>query len=221
MRIVVWGDTHFPFHDRRCITRGLQIVKSVSPTHIVQIGDLYDMFGFSKFPSRLKMTPADELVEARIAAEDFWKLNQKYSPKAECHQIFGNHDVRPLKRMVEKCPELCDQLDMNHLWEFPGVITHKDPREEVEICEILFMHGYRSKLGDHAKHNMRSTVVGHSHRGGTFYFPIYGGKIIWELNAGYCGDPMSDALKYTPQKYQHWTPGIGYIDQFGPRFIAL
>lgn len=52
-------------------------------------------------------------------------------------------------------------------------------------------------------------------------FKRIGGKTLYELNAGYLGDPESKALSYTPTKITNWTLGWGYIDEDGPRFVAL
>ena len=68
------------------------------------------------------------------------------------------------------------------------------------------------------EHNLKNTVVGHSHLGGVVYRNTFNG-IIWELNAGFCGDTESKALSYTPQRLTKWTKGFGFIDALGPRFI--
>ncbi len=106
------------------------------------------------------------------------------------------------------------------LWEFDGVTTMGSERDELIIDGILYMHGFR-KHGDHVKYNLMSTVCGHSHTGGVVFHPIKG-KTLFELNAGYLGDPKSAALSYTRQsKISKWTLGLGYIDDYGPRFVPL
>jgi hypothetical protein len=47
------------------------------------------------------------------------------------------------------------------------------------------------------------------------------GTSVYELNAGYLGDPHAKALSYTASKLIDWTHGFGFIDEFGPRFIQL
>jgi hypothetical protein len=167
------------------------------------------------------MTPSQEIQEGRLMAEEMWKSIQRRLPNAKCYQILGNHDLRPLKRVTEKFPEIASLIDMSHLWNFPGVITHHDTRTPLIIEGIDFTHGHRSKLGDHAKYTIRSTVCGHTHRGGVDFIPLSDGKIIFELNAGYLADPEHEALKYTPNKLSKWTHGVGWIDEYGPRFIPL
>lgn len=66
----------------------------------------------------------------------------------------------------------------------------------------------------------RPVVCGHSHRAGLF-FKNYGDATLFEMNAGYLGDPESKALSYTPQKHTHWTHAFSVIDEHGPRVITL
>jgi hypothetical protein len=107
------------------------------------------------------------------------------------------------------------------LFEFPGVKTQDSQRAELVLDGIMFMHGYRSKAGDHANHNNLSTVCGHSHRG-SVSFLRRGDEVIWELNCGFLGDPSSVPLSYTRQRtVSNWTQGFGVIDKQGPRFIPL
>lgn len=216
------GDVHGPWIHKPSFTRVLKLIETLSPTHIVQMGDLYDLFSYSKFPRTLDVcTPNQEIQNARLMGEEMWKAIRRRAPKAELHQILGNHDIRPLRRITEKYPEIASLIDISHLWVFDGVKTHHDVRTPLVINEIDFIHGYRSKLGDHAKYTQRSTVCGHSHRGGVEIIPLSNGKTIFELNAGYLADPEHEALKYTPMKFSKWTHGVGFIDELGPRFIPF
>lgn len=109
----------------------------------------------------------------------------------------------------------------DELFSFKGVTTQPSERDELILEGILFMHGFRSKLGDHVYHNQLSTVVGHSHQGGCAYVRK-GNKTLWELNCGFIGDPDSVPMSYTRQRtISRWTQGYGIIDKFGPRFVPL
>lgn len=219
-KTLVIGDCHFPFHHKPALTWVLDLIKKLSPDRIIQVGDIYDMFSHTRFArSHDIMTPKQEVTEARVTAEEMWSIIQRYAPKAELYQILGNHDDRPKKRILDKYPELASIVDISHLWEFDGVKTIHDSREELILDGVIFMHGYRTKLGDHTKYNHMSTVHGHTHRGGTIFIPIKG-MTLWELDAGYCGDPEAAALSYGPQKINNWTLGCGWLDDEGPRFMV-
>lgn len=224
MKIIAIGDVHLKWIHKPTFSQVLEIVGSYKPDAIVQVGDLYDFFSFSRFPKAPGLTDAEsEVFEARQAGEEFWRLLQRSAPRSKCYQIKGNHCDRPMKFAKENAPELIPLVKptIKSLYEFEGVTTYHDSTQELIINDIVFMHGFRGKLGDHCKHNMMSTVCGHSHRGGVFYFPTIKGKMIWEMNVGHIADPASEALRYSPQRYQHWTRGVGMIDRFGPRFIPL
>lgn len=226
-RILAIGDVHLPFMDRGKFRRLIDLIPELKPDAIVQMGDLYDMFSQGRWAStRDLMTPKQEITDGRVMAEDMWRLLQRAAPNAECYQIKGNHDDRPKKRLLEKAPEILALIDMDHLWKFENVKTLADSREELFIDGVCFIHGYRSKLGDHARYNQCRTVCGHSHTGGVTYLKIRGKgdgetAVIWELNAGYLGDETEIPFKYTMQKFNKWTHGFGWIDELGPRFCPL
>lgn len=218
--ILVLGDLHSPFVNTKALKWAVDIARDRKPDLIVQIGDAFDMFSFSAFPRSLDyVKPKDEIEHGRVILECLWHDLQKASPKARCYQLTGNHDARVLKRVISTLPALECLIDLGSLFSFKGVKTLKSERDELFIDDLCFMHGFRSKLGDHSRHNGMKTIVGHSHQGGVVYQRL-GDKIIWELNAGYLADPNSEALSYTRQRrISNWTTGVGLIDELGPRFI--
>lgn len=218
-RIVVLGDLHAPFHHHGALNFALQVIKQIKPNYVIQIGDLYDFYSFGRFPRSLNIiTPKDEIDRGRLACEDMWHRIHRIAPRAKKFQLKGNHDERPIKKLFIQAPELESIISVRDLFEFPSVETINSERDELFIGKICFMHGFRSKLGDHAKNNGRSTVCGHSHQGGCVFFRI-GNHILWELNAGYLADPNTGPLSYTRQRrISHWTHGVGIIDDLGPQF---
>ena len=219
--VLIIGDTHFPF----CHLESLQLVyalaEALQPDHIIQIGDLYDMFAHSSFPrSVLTWNAKEEMDIGRQQAASMWATLNKLVPNAFLHQIFGNHDMRPLKRVLQHYPEGEIFFEFNKWYEFPNVSLQKDAREPVIIDGVLYEHGYSSRLGHHVMHNQNNTVVGHTHRGGVAYKKIQN-KTMWELNAGYLGDYESKGLSYTQTKITQWTLGIGYVSELGPQFIPF
>lgn len=219
---LVIGDTHFPFVSQRVLDEIYAFAQREKPGRIIQVGDLYDMYAHSKFPrSHNVYIPKDEEALARKGAEEMWKTLKGICPKAECIQLKGNHDIRPLKRTLENLPSLEHVIEkyLNDLMRFDGVRLIEDSRQEYIVEGIQFIHGYRSKTGDHRDHVLMNTVCGHLHRGGVVYRRLRG-QTLFEMNAGLVGDPESKALAYTAQKIFDATPGFGFIDEYGPRFIA-
>jgi hypothetical protein len=218
---VAIGDTHFPFTIWPNVERVIAAISAIKPKNVVQLGDLYDLYSFAKFPrSHNIYTPLQEIENGRRLAETFWANIRKAAPRAKLWQLKGNHDARPFKRVQEACPELGDHLALSKLWLFDGVETMADDRDALVIKKVLFQHGYR-RHGDHVRHNRQSTVCGHIHTGGVIYVR-QGKESLFELNAGFLGNPNCTPLGYTPlRRISSWTQGFGILDSLGPRFVSL
>lgn len=133
--------------------------------------------------------------------------------------MVGNHDDRIMKRVLEKNPEIAFLIGntLKQLYTFENVELVRS--YEYVINDIIFQHGHRSRLGDHAKYNQGSTVCGHSHVGGVVFMRNRL-RTYFELNAGFLGDTETAAFAYRAQKLvNNTTLGVGVIDALGPRFI--
>lgn len=223
-KIFVFGDTHFKWHHKAALNAALKRVKEIKPDAIVQIGDLYDMLSYSRFAkSQNFITPDKEIKQSRDAAIRFWEDIKHASRKSRCYQIVGNHDIRPLKKLMDAVPEYesVGRQMVESMMKFEGVKTILDPREELLIDDVIFLHGYHSQLGAHMLESHENVCCGHSHRGGVIYHP-WNGKVKWELNVGYIADKNSVPLSYTQRKrFSSWTVGWGEIDSHGPRFVPF
>lgn len=224
-KILCLGDLHFPWANVDALSAVYAYIeKNPDIDAVVQLGDLYDMFAASRFSRSLNTySPHEEIERGRAMAEDMWRKIHAMLPRARLYQILGNHDIRPLARVIDKAPELEPFIELRKWFEFEGVQTIHDPKQPLELAGYTFMHGHLSKLGDHARAYTRSVVCGHSHRGGCVTIPLCNaeGTVLSELNAGYLADPTSRPMGYLPTRLNHWTLGFGVIDEWGPRFIPL
>jgi len=226
--IVCIGDLHCPFLHRPTFEKILKIIQSIEPAYIVFMGDIYDMYAFSKFSKSLRFSPKQEIEEGRSQVEEIVRLIRKASPASEIYMIRGNHDIRAFMRHTEKFGSSFDGVvEFKDLWTFEGVKTMFDPKEVLQIQGISFTHGHLSRLGDHMKSmEYQNVVCGHSHTGGIYYHRISSGEVRWELNVGYVGDPFSPELNYRNLlRYFKWTHGVGLISELAgtvtPVFIPL
>lgn len=217
------GDTHFPWTVWRTLNAIIARAEATKPRNIVQLGDLYDMYSWSRWARTQNLyTPRQEMKHGRRMAEAFWASLRKAAPRAKLWQIRGNHDIRPHRLVAEKSPELEDFVKQgaDGLWLFDGVETILDPRETLELNGVVYTHGFR-KHGEHVLHTHKNTVCGHLHVGGVVYVR-HGLKTLWEANAGLCGNPNSIPLSYTQlRRYSKTTQGWAEVDAHGPRFIHL
>lgn len=216
-RVLVIGDTHFPYHSKSAYKNLLEVAKELQPTHIVQIGDLLDQYVFSKYARSLQVTPREEIEYGLQMARTLWLDMEMIAPEAACFQLLGNHDVRMAKRITEKMPELCDFFSHRDIYEFPRVRVCQSDRDFVIIGGVVYVHGWLSKSLDHAKFFGKPTVHGHRHR------PCieYDRKDLWSMDVGYMADNKSLPLQYTQSKFSKWTTSCGYVDNGLPRIITL
>lgn len=221
--IAVISDIHWPFENKKVTDKFIEFVRENQPQYVFLNGDAWDFYSHSKFPrSHNIFTPKDEENSAREKNISFWQAIKKFSPKSKCTQMMGNHDIRPMRRVLEVYPEAEDWVKerMNKLFSFEGVETVMDPREERIIGDICIFHGYRGKLGDHRDYTHYNCIVGHTHQPGVVFRRIRN-QALWELNSGLAGDPEAKGLTYTPQKITNWVSSFGYVDQYGPRVIIV
>lgn len=228
MRVIVLGDIHFPYHHRKALAIAISMIKKTQPSHVIQMGDLFEQKNFSRFPGRNGMQAEVELDSARYFAKKMWADIQTAAPNAKLIQILGNHDKMAFKRCQEKLPaaQTLVERSMLEFYVFEGVTLHSDERAAYWIDDVRFLHGYK-KFGDHSKHSGHKTVCGHSHKGAVAFFqfelPDSSKRMIWECNAGWLGDEETyqDVFGYKPERVSGNTLGISMIDDFGPRFIPF
>lgn len=217
------SDIHWPFESKRVIDKFYKYVEENQPEWVIINGDAWDMYCHSKYPrSHNVFTPREEQRLARERNEAFWREIQRISPNSKCVQLMGNHDVRPLRRILEVYPEGEDwiQEKLTELFTFENVHTVMDARQEFYLREdIAVFHGYLTRLGAHRDFTLINCLNGHTHKGGVVFRTVSDGRQIYEGNSGLAGDPFATGLTYTPQKLHNMTPGFLGGDKWGPRFI--
>lgn len=224
--VCVISDIHWPWCNQKVIDKFIEYVASVAKHKpiVILAGDAWDAYSHAKFPRSFNTySPQEEQRIAREQNELFWKrIREVYDGRQDrLIQMLGNHDIRPLKAALDRYPEAETWIieGLKKHFAFDGVTTIMDTREEVIIdSQIMVHHGYKSQIGQHRDYTMMNSIVGHTHQGGVSFKQIHG-RVLWELNTGFAGDPHGKGLSYTPQKITTWTPGFGVVDPYGPRFI--
>ena len=218
---VVIGDMHLIWPDADVVNRIMDDIARKPPKFVIQMGDLYDFYNFSKYKkSRNLVMPKTELVTGKAMADKFWNNVKDAAPKAKKYQLIGNHDERVIKMIYEKFPEIESLFDPNSLFKFDSVHTMESESDELIINDTMFIHGYLSKPGDHAKKNGMNVVCAHSHRPGLEVMH-YNGRTIYEVNAGYVSNPLAPCFKYGQQKRKNWARSYVRMDEHGPRVIIM
>lgn len=227
--VLILGDTHLPYADIDALIKVIAYAQQVQPTHIVQIGDLFDNYSFSRFYKSLEQgDPAIELKTGRDMAETLWGSLQKAAPQAKCFQLSGNHDGERLRKLVLQAkPELYSIVEefQQARMTFKGVKTVRNYHEHLTLKingkQTVFTHGFLSNTAKHLYFYKCDVVLGHLHRAEIQYAREFGGITNWAMNVGYLGDEKSPVFDYTMSVKKNWTPSFGVIDALGPRVVAL
>lgn len=218
-KVFVIGDTHFPFHCKKAYAKMLKVIRKEKPDVVIQIGDLLDWYCASKYPKSLNVgTPLEEIKLGVKLATKMWEDIKKIVPRAECHQLLGNHDARMPKRIMEKLPELESFFNLKRYYQFKNVNVKTSDKEYIVIDGVAYVHGWMSKSLDHAKYFNMPVVHGHRHR------PTveYDRKNLWSMDVGYMADSKSEVMGYTQSKFTKWAKACGIVEGGkNPRIIIL
>ncbi len=220
--ILIIPDVHFPFADMSALRKMYALAKQLKPSIYVCLGDTFDLYSMSRFPRSLNViTPKKELETARQMAEDMWASLFKASPKAKAFPLRGNHEDRISKKIIQNAPELESLFDIKTIFTFKKVeLVEEELLLKINGERVLFQHGFFTKIGDHVKRNLISTVHGHTHRPGIYYHRLEN-TVLFELDCGHLGNPNTKALSYAPKRISNWVKGFGFISELGPQFISL
>lgn len=221
-RTAIIGDLHFPWASQEHLMLAYQFIDYFKPESVIQMGDIYDFYSYSKFPrSHVVIRPDEEVDLARQMASSFWESIRRMCPKASMTQLVGNHDIRPHKRLIELVPELEALVDLKPLFTFDGVNTIHDSRTPYVQDNVSFIHGFTSPGAHRAKIHTH-VVHGHTHRGALYWTKDpQVQRHLFELDVGYLGAPEMKCFNYTPVKELSWTRGMGILNEYGPAFIPF
>lgn len=223
LRVLAIPDTHAPWANEKVILKIYEILEKQPFDVVIQLGDLFDMYSFSKFArSHDHCTPKEEIEMGFEWSRNFWKNIHLRNKAARKIQIKGNHDDRLIKRAFEQWPAAASIIAKAEegLFKFKNVETIPDSRDGIMIEDVLYVHGYLTKIGDHTRHHLKNVVHGHTHRGGSIFLNL-AGKTLWELDCGFAADRAKAPLMYGPTKNMVWSEGFGIIDSMGPRFVPV
>jgi hypothetical protein len=218
LKVLITPDLHAPFHHVKAVEWLYSQIEKYPPDVIVQIGDALDRFCFSRFARTHDiMTPKEEIDEGRAFMVNFWAHIHKLVPKALKYQLLGNHSDRLLRQTMERFPEVYSIVKAadHEFFKFKNVITIMDSRAMLEIEDVIYVHGWSSKIGDHAKHFGKSVCRGHSHRLEVQFMNLAGNN-IFEMACGFLADENQTPLQYGQSKVTNWTLGHGYVSKAGP-----
>jgi predicted phosphodiesterase len=215
---VVLSDPHYPFQSKRCMQLALQFIRDHQPSTVHCLGDWVDMYSVSRFSRdpRRRMSVIAEAKAARGGLEDV----RNAAPKAEILFSEGNHENRLDRFLIDKAPELLglEGLDIPSILKFDEYgIKYHTLLKPYRIGHLLFYHGSLVKkhsgmtAAAHVDMFGSSTIIGHTHRQGTYYRTSMRRSHVGVENGCLCNPP-----DYTTAP--NWQRGFSVVWFDGPLF---
>lgn len=218
--ILVLPDLHLPWESEDTLDRAHRWYKKHKPDIVVQLGDLVDAKGWSRWPSETSDPNPDAEWEA--VCKSMKKLHKMF-PKMEI--LSGNHDRRHLIKAAEsKIPAKLVRT-FNEVFDFPGWNWHLDPRKKLILNtpggKIMFVHGDEDggKPIDKASFAGMSVIQGHDHKAAIEYRQI-GDKFVFGASAGNMLDPVSKGADYNARSAKGSVQGFMVVKNGTPYFLV-
>jgi hypothetical protein len=208
-KILILGDTHFPFVDRRAYELILKIGLDVGVNELIIAGDFVDFYQISKYDKSplVKYTFEEEV---QCGAEELEILYHLFL-NAKKTYIVSNHENRLPTFLTRKAPQIFSLLDVIRLLrlnELGYKVIDYDPCQALLITpDLIIRHEpppgqITTRLGK----AMCSVIHAHEHR--SYHWPAKGlnGKDYRLQGISWLGDKNEVATKYTKFVPQ-WTLG--------------
>ncbi len=217
---VIINDTQNPFQDVKSIKLMERFLQEIDFHYLLYNGDMTDLYLLSKFdknPGRIENIQQD--VDNTRAMFD---RHSRLFPNVERYLLDGNHEDRWRRYLWTKARELdgIRALDITELFTLGDFgIKHIDYEQGLKINGVfLVLHGDIASIhsGYTAKRMFEKHggcgMVGHCHRGGSFYKRDRFGTWGWWENFCLCH------LNPDWIKNPNWVQGFSLVHFIGERF---
>lgn len=165
-------DLHFPFCHRGFLKWSIKMVSKYQDffqtVHVIQLGDMYDLYGFSRWGKIEKTNAKKEVETARKLATEFWENIRGNNVKK--YQLIGNHDTRSEKFARRQEEQVQEYIPIaKELLSFPDVYCVDSEFDTLQFKtlndELLAMHGYLRDSMAHLNKFETNIIHGHTHKG--------------------------------------------------------
>lgn len=135
----ILGDLHLPWVNQRNLDLALDVIEDLGCDHIILNGDVADFYNLNahgpKHPD-IKTKLDDEF----IAVEDFLSYLRKRFKDVNIVWVWGNHEYRLDRYVVENCPAFYNHLRLENLLDLQSLgIKHIPYNERYQISANLFV----------------------------------------------------------------------------------
>lgn len=214
--MIVWPDTHAPWHHRPSVALAFKIVDYVRPKIFLHGGDFADnncCTRHRKNPNRENLLRQELRVPIALRAQ----LDERLKLAGVERKIItlGNHDMWLEQRIDEKMPELNGLVTFDgemgftaNGWETVRYGNH------ITIGKLNVTHTWEER-GQKAEAAIK-TVGGNSLYFHTHHASVaYGGDALGNLhvavNSGWLGDPDKAEYMFKMKKNRNWVHGVTLV----------
>lgn len=214
MKIMVLGDLHAPYADRKALYWASLIRHQYQPDIIIQVGDIVDMKAWSRFPK----SPEDEnpALEWKKTAKEMKYIHQLFP---EMKILLGNHSVRVARKALEAGipKELIRSLE--EVFDFEGWSWHLTDKPLI-VDNIAFVHGDESpgNISVKTRQYGMSVVQGHSHKASLSYINLFD-KQMFAAEVGWLGNDQELAFAYASKSPNRSWSGLMLITDGVPHLL--
>jgi predicted phosphodiesterase len=168
-RLLVLGDIHVPFHDKRALAAAIEYGTDAGVDAVLLNGDLCDFYNISRWERDPRQRAFKyELEQIRTVLE----VMQRFLPGARIYFKSGNHEDRYERYLKLKAPELLD-LECLSLGNVLGLdklgITEIGDAQRVQFGQLSIIHGHEIQTSSAVSParglqlKARTTVLGSHH----------------------------------------------------------
>jgi len=202
-----FSDMQVPYQDQKAVDLVFKVGRWLKPDVVVNIGDLSDQAGVSRFNEGTADEVLIGLKEENIYVQKYWQKVDKVFPNARKIWTLGNHDIRYRDYLSKKAPALLEIVTPEVMWKTDtyGVELYEYAGPpQVKMNEVYVHHGIAvsKHSGESAKQNLESLGVslisGHTHRAGSVYKTYeLEARTLQGHEIGHLCNPKSEGFLYS------------------------
>jgi len=170
-KIVVLGDVHIPYQDNDAIKLVLMFIKWYKPQVLIMNGDIVDATRLSKYRKEPDTKRFSEEIDlARSFLNDIKMATGRWCVS---YFIFGNHELRCQKYLIDNAPELYEVFSLEDLLQLTSrfIIVNESMKENYLHIGNWYV-GHWNKVNKHSGYTAKNLiddrgvniVQGHTHR---------------------------------------------------------
>jgi len=218
-RVLFFGDSHHPYHDKQAWRCFLLAAKEFAPDILVCVGDLCDEYSLSAYtadPSRT-LRWEDELIAYNDALDELDAIGA--AKKVFCE---GNHESRLPRYLAKVAPKLYGVTTTAEVLRLPDRGWEWVPYgQSTMIGKVMVTHDL-DRYGVYAvRHALRDAgtniVIGHVHRMCVWYEGSMNGDNQVAASFGWLGGIEYATYRHQVRAARDWQHGfgIGYLESDG------